>query len=206
VAGREDTPSRIADEVATLTRSANRAAPLRETDYLTELLDAGRAESDSSERSAQRWSGMIDEETATWVGTLVDLAEQGQPATLTTVTGGRHTLTITAIGSNVVVGERSDRSRVFLALAAVESAMLPTRRRRGAGGNRDVLSTATLQSFLFQEAGERPHVSALTYSGAVSSGMLVAVGQDVISIELTDAHSILAIPVDSIIEVIHYAH
>jgi hypothetical protein len=95
------------------------------TDELTEMLDESTVDERSSNRSAQRWSRQVDEEEATWVGTLIDLAEQRKSVGLCTTTGQNHRVIIDAVGPDVVVTQRGDASQLYIRLEVIEASPAP---------------------------------------------------------------------------------
>ncbi len=199
MAGPSGVPSRIADEVHTLLRG-NQA---RTTDALTDLVDDAIATASADARTAQRWAATIDEESATWRGAWIDLAETGRAVTFTTALGQTHTLALTAVGNDVIVGTTNDGRRVYVPLSNVE--LVLTTRRASLGSERNVEPAVSLQSLLFEEAGANPTVRVLTLSGASITGTLSSVGVDVITLLPRDATTTTAISLSRIAEVIQYA-
>jgi hypothetical protein len=191
-------PFRIAHDVESLVRARH----VRFGDELTALVDTGVADAANDERNAIRWSSTINEETATWIGTWLNLAETEELVSFSTCVGSRHTLKIAMVGSDVVVGTEASGSTIFVALSAVETLQIST--RRPAAGDREVDGIG-MQSLLFQIAGERPEVSVRTFSGSMLTGVLLNVGADVLSIR-SETGAVTALPISRVAEVVRYGH
>lgn len=156
------------------------------TDELTEMLDESTAEERSSNRSAQRWSRQVDEEEATWIGTLIDLAEQRKSVDLCTTTGQNHRVVIDAVGPDVVVTQRADLAQLYIRLEVIEAltgAGRPTATGVGTGNG------ATFHELLFGLCADRPTVSVTTRSGRIVHGTLIAVGSDVLTLRSLEPNS-----------------
>jgi hypothetical protein len=154
------------------------------TDELTEMLDESNVDERAANRSAKRWSSQVDEEEATWIGTLIDLAEQRKNIGLCTIAGQNHRVVIDAVGPDVVVAQRADASKLLLRLEAIEAltgAGRPTATGVGIGQG------ATFHELLFGFCVDRPTVSVTTRSGRVVHGQLLAVGSDVLTLRSLDA-------------------
>jgi hypothetical protein len=199
MAGASGIPSRIADEVHSLVRG-NQA---RATDPLTDLVDTALAAASADARVAQRWAATIDEESATWRGAWIDLAETGRPVTFTTNLGHQHTLVLTAVGSDVIVGTTNDDRLVYVPLSNIE--LVLTARRYSIGSERDLEPAVSFQSLLFEAVEHRPTVRVLTLSGASINGTLSTVGVDVFTVFPADNTRATAISLARIAEVTQYA-
>lgn len=149
------------------------------SDELTEMLDESTIDDRVSNRAAQRWSRQIDEEEATWIGTLTDLAEQQRSVVISTSTGQNHRVVLDAVGPDVVVARGSGGARLYVRLEVIE--LLVGAGRPAATGTRSG-EGATFHELLFGLSADRPNVSAATRSGRVVHGLLVAVGSDVLTI------------------------
>jgi hypothetical protein len=156
------------------------------SDELTEMLDESTVDERASTRSAQRWSRQVDEEEATWIGTLVDLAEQRKTVGLSTSTGQNHRVVIDAVGPDVVVAHRVDSSSLYLRIESIE---LLTGAGRPAAAGTSAGAGASFHELLFGLSADRPTVSVTTRSGRVVHGTLTAVGSDVLTIRSLDSTS-----------------
>jgi hypothetical protein len=168
------------------------------TDELTEMLDESTVDERSSNRSAQRWSRQVDEEEATWVGTLIDLAEQRKTVGLCTATGQNHRVIIDAVGPDVVVTSRADAAQLYIRLEVIEA--LTGAGRRSATGT-STSEGATFHELLFGICADRPTVSVTTRSGRVVHGTLIAVGSDVLTLRSLDSATNEHRPVSTMIPV-----
>ena len=149
------------------------------------LLAEARSESDFEDRQARRWQGQVNEESATWEGTLLDLAEAHAEVVLDTSRGTRIVGQLVAMGTDVVVVRRTDSSDLWVRRASIVmvggagSALL-------ARGSREP-GPATFQQLLFDAAATRPVVSVSVHGVAtVLSGVLVSCGTDVCLIRADD--------------------
>lgn len=169
------------------------------TDELTEMLDESNVDERSANRSSQRWSRQVDEEEATWVGTLIDLAEQRKSVGLCTTTGQNHRVVIDAVGPDVVVTQRGDTAQLYIRLDAIEAltgAGRPSATGVGTGDG------ATFHELLFGLCADRPNVSVTTRSGRVVHGTLIAVGSDVLTLRSLDSATNEHRPVSTMIPVL----
>jgi hypothetical protein len=169
------------------------------TDELTEMLDESTVDERSSNRSAQRWSRQVDEEEATWVGTLIDLAEQRKSVGLCTTTGQNHRVIIDAVGPDVVVAQRGDASQLYIRLEVIEALTGAGRPSATGVGTSD---GATFHELLFGLCADRPTVSVTTRSGRVVHGTLLAVGSDVLTLRSLDSATNEHRPVSTMIPVL----
>jgi hypothetical protein len=169
------------------------------SDELTEMLDESTVDERSSIRSAHRWSRQVDEEEATWIGTLTAVAEQRKSVGLATITGQNHRVVIDAVGPDVVVARRSDSGQLYLRIEAIElltGAVQPTATGVGLGEG------ATFHELLFGLCVDRPTVSVTTRSGRLIHGTLIAVGSDVLTVRSLNAETHDSRPVSTMIPVL----
>ena len=145
------------------------------------LLDEHEGETAAAGRMGRALGSLVDEEAATFLGTLLDLAESGAYVTL-----GRHDAaklhgTIRVVGTDVVGVERDALPLAWIALDTIDD-VTPSQTRVPARGDRQC-SPATMQSALFDRVGERPQVAIRRKAdGPVLTGTLVSCGADVCSI------------------------
>lgn len=135
------------------------------------------------ERARERWLRVQAEESATFVGVLLDLTESGQPVTLTTTMGRRLAGRIVAIGADFVMLEPLSPSegleRTFVAMHAIGTVSSPGRQRAGDRHEEDA-PQGTLQEALAELAPDRPHLVVRSLTGEeVAAGELRSVGRDV---------------------------
>lgn len=152
---------------------------------LARLVAEGRTDTAASTRSRQRWLSQQADEEATLVGTLVDLAERGLPVIVRT---GSEVLTgpLRVVGADHAVLD-GVAGTVLVRLDAVTSV------RSGEGrplprGDRVIAATRPVTATLSDLAGERARVVVTTVAGERISGLLRAVGADVVRIEADGPH------------------
>jgi hypothetical protein len=192
----EAKPFRVVDQAQSLMRGRR-----PESDAFDSLLAEGIADGYVEERSALRWSSTINEESATWLGTWIDLAESGETVRFSTILGLHHQLHITAVGPDVIAGTNADGASVLVALSTIESAHIAG--RRVAASERETAGMS-MQRMLVHIAGDRPTVRIRMVSGTSFSGTLLNVGADVMSIRSDQANTIV-IPICNVAEVIRNA-
>jgi hypothetical protein len=140
-----------------------------------------RAVSAAGSRSRERSLREQAAASATWAGTLVDLAERGAPVTAV-VGHQRRSGRIVGVGRDFfVLDTRSIRSALIV-LSAVDAVWpdqtaspLPASDRNGA-------IDLTLMMALALLAEERAPVCLITTSGTESAGNLLAAGEDVLTV------------------------
>jgi hypothetical protein len=151
------------------------------TDW-SRLLDEARADSQAAARAQERWLRQQATESATLVGTLLDLAERGTAVSVT-VGGRRHDGRIVAIGHDLVA--LADRDAI---VAVRTDAITIVRPQPGqpsvvASGDRPATLDLRLAELLGRLAGDEPAVS-IALGGDVVSGVLVAAGDDVVTLRV----------------------
>ena len=168
------------------------------SDELTEMLDESTLGERASNRSAQRWSRQLDEEEATWIGTLTDLAEERKSVVLSTATGQNHRVLLDAVGPDVVVAQGSSGERLYIRTDTIE--LLVGAGRPAATGTRSG-EGATFHELLFSLSANRPNISVTTRSGRVVHGLLIAVGNDVLTVRPANAEEAGTKPISTMIPV-----
>lgn len=157
---------------------------MRSSDPLVSLLDEARADDAGTGRRRERSLRRQAEESATFAGTLLDLAERGVAVTVRTVAGRVSHGVILAVATDFVVLRCRDRSDVCLRLAALVTVRPDTGLRQGpATGDRPAPLDLLLVEVLAGLAPDRARVG-LVVSGDVVSGELRAVGADVVTLRL----------------------
>ena len=133
-------------------------------------------------RSRQRWLRQQTEETATLVGTAVDLAEQ-QASVAVRTTGGRvHHGAIVAVGRDFIAVRPAPTLVTLLALDQIASLRTPVATRE-ATGDRPPARPVTLGQTLAALAPTRPAVRIVA-GGETLSGALRSVGEDVVTVRV----------------------
>ena len=150
------------------------------------VADARSADA-AAARARQRWLQVQADESATFVGVLVDLAEQGAPVVIHGRGGRRHRGTIAAVASDFCALRTSGDRDVLLAFGGIGS-VRPDARTASPSGDRAVRADLGLAEMLSVLAVERPRVLIVTTADAESiAGELRSVGRDVVTIRLDGA-------------------
>lgn len=151
---------------------------------LQELLDASRADDLSAARVRERWLRQQATEEATFVGTLLDLAELAAPVSASLIGGRRHDGRIIGLTADgVVLDERGDHVVVRLgAVAFVRPS--PGTASAVATGDRPAALDLSFGELLARVVGEQPEVALALVSGDAVGGRLLAVGLDVLSVRV----------------------
>jgi hypothetical protein len=144
-----------------------------------------RVEEAAGSRSRERWLRQQAAESATLVGTLVDLAEQR--AHVTVVVGARHVAgRLVGVGVDSCVVTEPSGVTTVVSLARL-SAVRVAQPRTGSGeatGERSRVGPWTLAGALSALAGERNPVRLGLQGGETLTGRLVAVGEDLATLQL----------------------
>jgi hypothetical protein len=157
-------------------------------DPFVDLTDDAAHQAAVRARSDRRMARTRAGESATWVGTLHDLAERRAPVVLT-VGAVRLAGTLTAVGADHVVLRTSVGEQVWLRIAAVRS--LAPDPATGAGpvaGHRDTAPSAELADLLDHAAEQRCTVRVFVRDVAEPIRAHVeAVGEDLLTLRLDAA-------------------
>ena len=154
-------------------------------DGFESLLAEARSESDFDDRQARRWQDQVNEESATWEGTLLNLAEAHADVVLDTRHGTRIVGQLVAMGSDGVVVRRTDLSDLWVRRANIVMVGGVGRILRARGSREP--GSATFQQMLFDATATRPVVSLAVHGVAtVLSGVLASCGTDVCLIRTDD--------------------
>jgi hypothetical protein len=160
-------------------------------DDLERWAAGARAQDAAEARIRERWLRQAAEEEASFAGLLVDLAEEGQPVSVTTVGGRRHHGPILAVGSDfVAVGGPEGRLTLVCTAAVAEVRPVAGGRRPPAASGRPSSNGpdssgedlgVTLAEVLAQAVANRPRVGLMVGEVTVV-GELRAVGADVLTV------------------------
>ena len=160
---------------------------------LEDLLDTARADAVAADRRRARWLSKQAEEAATFVGALLDLAEHGHPVSLGCRGGRRVDGVIRAIGTDVVVLDDRIGDVVAVCVAAIAVVRpAPELAAVAATGARTPSLDVTLGELLGRVVHDRPDVGLALETGDVVAGVLVAVGEDVLTVQVADGPGGLA--------------
>ena len=140
-----------------------------------------RADDERLRRRREQWLLVEQQESATLVGALTDLADAGAVVVAETG-GGRHTGVIVGVGLDVVF--LRDQKRWVLVPLSNLLAVRAVERVRPTTGDRPAPLDTTFAEALLELLAERNRVVATLTSGERLSGRLVSVGEDAVTIEL----------------------
>jgi hypothetical protein len=178
--------------------------PPRRDPYV-DLADEAAHEEAVRARAAERALRERATETASWVGTLRDLAERQIGVVLHGRSGRGHRGVLIAVAEDYVAMRLPGGQTVALAREAVTSVRPePGLPATPATGDRDRAQDRTLLELIDRAAEERRRV-AIAAEGVtdVLQGTLVGVGEDVISLRL-DSHErgMIYVRADAVLEVV----
>jgi len=158
-----------------------------------ELLDDARADDVAAGRSRARWLARQAEESATFVGVLLDLAEHGYGLVLTCAGGRRVDGVVRALGVDVVVLDDRAGDVVVVPVAAIAVVRpAPDVETVAAAGRRTPTLDVRHEELLGRLVDDRPDVSIALVTGDAVAGTLVAVGADVLTVRVADGGAGLA--------------
>jgi hypothetical protein len=163
-------------------------------DELDRFLDEARLAEAARARQQERWLRQVDEEGASLVGALVDLAEGGGSVALETVVGvHRGCIRVVAHDFCILKSERGEVWVAYTSLAVVRPDV--TSRQATASGNR-VAGDLHLVDGLAALVADRPRLTLLLAADRRVTGTLVGVGLDVITMRLEgEATPVAYVPV-----------
>lgn len=148
------------------------------------LLDDARADAQAQARTRERWLQRQATESATFVGTLLDLAEADATLSLTLVGGRRHDGRVVGLGHDVAVLDDRGEHVVVRLEAVTLVRPHPGQRTGAASGDRLAALDLGFAEVLGRVAGEAPDVALVLVTGDVVAGSLPAVGTDVVTIRM----------------------
>jgi hypothetical protein len=143
-----------------------------------------RGDDAAAARARERWLLTQAEESATFVGVLLDLGEQQANVVIEGRGGRRHRGTIVAVAHDFC-GLRTPSAREILLSYAGIASVRAERRSSAPTGDRAVELHTTLDEALAALAEGRPRVLVVTLAGSEGlAGELRSVGRDVLTIRL----------------------
>lgn len=168
-----------------------------------ELVDDARLGEALAARNAERLLRQRARDTASFVGTLRDLAERGTTVAVTTLAGRRHRGAVRALATDHLA-LRTAAGTVHVRLDVLAT----IRPQPGSGtvvaqGERDEVDDLLLPELLARVAGDRPTV-VLAFDGAVDRlrGRLDGVGDDVLTIRPEGEGELVYVPTAVVTEVL----
>ena len=173
-----DEPRRAVPPAAGLLGGPDLAARLERWVADARTADAAAA------RSRERWLRLQADESATFAGVLVDLAERGTPVVVQGRAGRRHQGSISAVALDFCALRTNGERDVLLAFAGIGS-VRPDSRRPSPVGDRVVRADIGMAEMLSVLAADRPRVLIVTTADATGiAGELRSVGRDVATVRL----------------------
>lgn len=154
-----------------------------------------RADEAAEGRQRERWLRQMVAESATLVGTLIDLAESKARISVA-LTGGQavHGQAV-AVGQDFVAIRSEGGATLVVALARLKRVW--TQSETGGGGDRPPTLELAMADFLLQLSHERSLV-ALVVGGEPVVGRLTAVGQDVAMLVTGEPAITVLVPLEQI--------
>jgi hypothetical protein len=165
------------------------------------VADARTADA-AAARARERWLRLQADESATFAGVLVDLAEQATPVLIQGRAGRRHRGAIAAVATDFCALRTSAERDVLLAFTGIAS-VRPDSRGPGPIGDRVVRAEIGMAEMLSVLAADRPRVLIVTNADTEGlAGELRSVGRDVVTVRLDgDTRASAYVAIASIAEV-----
>lgn len=159
-----------------------------------------RVDAAAAERSRERWLRQIAEESASFAGLLLDLAERRLQVVVQGRGGRRNRGTISAVGVDFAAIRTASGTDVLVAFGAIAS-VRPDDRAGGPAGDRASRFEFSIAEAIAALAGDRPRVLAVTMAdGEGVSGELRSVGRDLVAVRLDGDAGTTYVPIASIAE------
>ncbi len=168
-------------------------------DRLERWLATARADDAAAARARERWLRQMAEESSSFAGVLLDLAERGAPVIVQTRGGRRHRGTIIVVGVDFVALHTAQRADLLVAYTGIAS--VRTDGVSAPVGDRQVTFALDLAEAVAALASDRPRV--LVHAGADgegTSGELRSAGEDVVTVQLDGNAGAAYVPIASISE------
>lgn len=148
------------------------------------LLDEARADGQAQARTRERWLRRQAQESATFIGTVLDLAEAAIDVVIVTTAGRRHLGSIVGLGIDVVVLADVD-GHVAVRLPSVSFVRPSPGAVAGpATGDRVAALDLTFAELLARFVDDEPEVAVAAIDGETTTGTLISVGLDVVTIRV----------------------
>jgi hypothetical protein len=154
-------------------------------------------------KARARWMRVQSEESATFGGVLIDLAERAAPVVVHTRAGRRHHGVIVVVAVDFCALRTVGGHEVLVAYRGIAS-VRPDADGPGPSGDRLVPAEVALAEMLSIVNGDRPRVLVLTtVDDEGVAGELRSVGRDVITLRLDGgSRAPVYVPIDTITEVV----
>lgn len=144
-----------------------------------------RAEDAVRARSRERWLRQQAEEGATWIGTLVDLAERRHPVVVDLRSGATISGALVGVGEDVclLTAALQPSASTLVALAHVGAVRARTPAPGAASGDRSPTLRLTLAGALGLLAAEREAARIGLAGGGEVTGRILGIGADVVTVD-----------------------
>lgn len=168
-----------------------------------ELVDDARLGEALAERTAERLLRQRAQDTASFVGTLRDLAERGTTVVVATAAGRRHRGAVRGVARDHVVLAGAT-GEVHLRLDVIVTVRpQPGSRAVAAEGDREAVDDLLLLELLARVLEDRPTVVlAFDGPGDVLRGRLETVGGDVVTLRPEGDGELVFVPARAVTEVV----
>lgn len=169
---------------------------------ISALVDDVRGADAAQERTRRRWLQQQALEEARMAGVLLDAAEQRHTVTVRTVSGRQHIGAVVLVAADCCALLTATGTRVFLPLEAITVVGLDRSIRPvPPAAQRTPPVTATLHELLADEMASRPTIAVVSRgSGDAVVGRLIAVGLDVLTVEVDDRRMLAYVSLPSLTE------
>ncbi len=167
------------------------------------------AETAARERSQARVLRQVAEESATFAGVALDLAERGEAVVARIATGRAHRGRVLAVGRDFVGVRDAPGPPVLLSVTGISSLRpQPARRPTDTAGARGAPLDVGLAVLLAGLAADRPRIQVMAPGDRQPlSGELRAVGLDVATLRLDgDGHTLAYVRIANLAEVVLVDH
>lgn len=173
---------------------------------LHRLVSDAAADVAARERAHERVLRETAELESTFIGVVLDLAEQGTAVVVRTAAGRTHRGKVIGVGAGAIAVRDDGRPPVLIATAAVTSVRPhaePDGRPRDVSGGRPAPLDLSLVRLLAVLAEERPRVQVSCAGEEPLAGELRSVGTDVLTVRLDGDRRLLAhVPVAAVADVV----
>ena len=162
---------------------------------------AARTAEAAASRARQRWLRQVADESATFAGLLLDLAERGSPVVVQGQGGRRHRGTVLAVGIDFAALRTEGGVDVLLAFSAIASMRPDGRVVDSPTGDRVPTFELGMAEAVAAVGSDRPRVLLVTTADADGvAGELRSVGRDVVTIRLDGDGGTAYVPMSAIAE------
>lgn len=173
---------------------------------LHRLVADAAADAAARERTHERTLRETAELEATFVGVVLDLAEQGSAVVVRTIAGRTHRGRVLGVGTGAIAVRDEGRAPVLIAMGAVTSVRphaAPEGRSRDVAGGRPAPLDLSLIRLLGVLAEEHPRVQVSCPGEEPFAGALRSVGADLLTVRLDGDRRLLAhVPVAAVADVV----